>query len=1282
MSSSLCDVRETIRVKLEKVYDGALPKYVAFASKLRLPGYGSGQAEGHGMRPGYGSVALPRLPSGNSTSLDVAPPALQEWLDDAFGRLIWARRDGGGARAGKRVSPTDNEKHVIGLDLENVLDRVISCVRDPYAHLADKKGAIPGRAAAAAAARGRSGGGDGGSGNGAARAKADEAAISEALKHTRPLPSAGHRTGQKDDYGLVSATVAREVIDLVRSRGRTGMTSEEAMLRQYGVTELHRLDEDTAEAVRSLLSTVSCKPPGALPNASEGILAGTAYGSADGGVGMGGSPPGPHIKAKPLKLLVRMYREVKTSRDARRKDIATSATIAARRKNKAPPAPRPTKLELVYVSREAYLEEIMEGQGRGGMENGNGSGSGRDGARSRGDGGRGKRKLDGCHNAPSIIHLLAYLGEHRSMQVALQYATVLGDSVQSTMAALMATELLQGTGAAVGGHAADSLVSKSLGELSENSPHEKALGSGAHLSLSACTPDMLGNTALHIVCARYGADPSLQRMNVILLLRCGADVNAVNNDGATALHLAALCNQCSGVAFLLQCGAPVHVNRPALWAPPPPQEQDQEDTGSTGGGYGSPGGSHYGSPVDPRVSALRTGSVDSVGSMGSSGSMGSVGSMDSVATDFSSLSMRTPKEIKRHISTLEGRFTGAVVDVSAHLARLYDDPTAMMASLAVGTLKGDPSHYPVPAEVADATATARGGGDGDGGVGASAGYEGMVVALQENMHFAAYTDSFGDLRGGGWTPLHCAAMGGHAAAVEVLLTCSKRVRIDAASSDGRTPLGVSKNEKTRKMLRSFQNRVQSVEDACGSISSSEDGAIGDSDADTGSSFDATTDSSTDSTTDDDDGGEGGGGDGETKGESGTLGGRQVHFDVGGDTNPEPEGSMYRGTAPSEYGSERSVSSSRTNRSIQSFLSKAGSAKSSKSSRSSSRSHKSSSKSSRSSSRGGRGGGGDGDYEFDELDSVIGIGTNTASIISRASSRGSARSGSSSSSRSGSSGLRSSTKMVMGSSSSRSRAASFGSHSGMWPWGASVAMPGTPGSKTRAPLFTPPVCERSEANAMLFEALMQADETGMAMALAYGAEVTARQEQGLLAIHLAAVLGFDQFVRRLAGSGADLAGRDLNGNTALHSAISMPPEALLKAVRDIQIVDESEADVIRERHRRSPAECCTSLLALGGPVDAFNHDGAHPLHLAAECGDEEVVAVLLNHGADPFIRGRTAEGLTPLHVACAYGRHMAAHAMIVHVKLLEETKGELAMTRRGVPFMSVDAALIGRHGTKW
>ena len=754
MSSSLCDVRETIRVKLEKVYDGALPKYVAFASKLRLPGYGSGQAEGHKMRPGYGSVALPRLPGGNSTSPDVAPPALQEWLDDAFGRLIWARRDGGGARAGKRVSPTDNEKHVIGLDLENVLDRVISCVRDPYAHLADKKGAIPGRAAAAAAARGRSGGGDGGSGNGAARAKADEAAISEALKHTRPLPSAGHRPGQKEDYGLVSATVAREVIDLVRSRGRTGMTSEEAMLRQYGVTELHRLDEDTAEAVRSLLSTVSCKPPGALPYASEGILAGTAYGSADGGVGMGGSPPGPYIEAKPLKLLVRMYREVKTSRDARRKDIATSATIAARRKNTAPPAPRPTKLELVYVSREAYLEEIMEGEGRGGMENGNGSGrgsgsgNGRDGARSRGDGGRGKRKLDGCHNAPSIIHLLAYLGEHRSMQVALQYATVLGDSVQSTMAALMATELLQGTGAAVGAHTADSLVSKSLGELSESSPHEKALGSGAHLSLSACTPDMLGNTALHIVCARYGADPSLQRMNVILLLRCGADVNAVNNDGATALHLAALCNQCSGVAFLLQCGAPVHVNRPALWAPPPPQEQDQ-DTGSTGGDYGG-GRNDLGVVVDPRVSALRTGSVDSVGTMGSSGS---VGSMDSVATDFSSLSMRTPKEIKRHISTLEGRFTGAVLDVSAHLARLCDDPSAMMASLAVGKLRDALGNVmdAEPAEVADATATARGDGTkgGDGRVGASTGYEGMVVALQENMHFAAYTDSFGDLRGAG-----------------------------------------------------------------------------------------------------------------------------------------------------------------------------------------------------------------------------------------------------------------------------------------------------------------------------------------------------------------------------------------------------------------------------------------------------------------------------------------------------------------------------------------------------
>lgn len=56
--------------------------------------------------------------------------------------------------------------------------------------------------------------------------------------------------------------------------------------------------------------------------------------------------------------------------------------------------------------------------------------------------------------------------------------------------------------------------------------------------------------------------------------------------------------------------------------------------------------------------------------------------------------------------------------------------------------------------------------------------------------------------------------------------------------------------------------------------------------------------------------------------------------------------------------------------------------------------------------------------------------------------------------------------------------------------------------------------------------------------------------------------------------------------------------------------------------------CTFLLGNGACASAQTPGGATPLHRAAYCGHEDVVELLLRHGADPTLSDD--DGATPLH----------------------------------------------------
>ncbi len=67
----------------------------------------------------------------------------------------------------------------------------------------------------------------------------------------------------------------------------------------------------------------------------------------------------------------------------------------------------------------------------------------------------------------------------------------------------------------------------------------------------------------------------------------------------------------------------------------------------------------------------------------------------------------------------------------------------------------------------------------------------------------------------------------------------------------------------------------------------------------------------------------------------------------------------------------------------------------------------------------------------------------------------------------------------------------------------------------------------------------------------------------------------------------------------------------------------------------------------GAAGAFSHDGWTALHLAAFFGRDELVQLLLAHGADVRAIARNAQANTPLHAALAGKSGSAARRLLAH-----------------------------------
>ncbi|XP_036387257.1 ankyrin repeat domain-containing protein 61-like [Megalops cyprinoides] len=178
------------------------------------------------------------------------------------------------------------------------------------------------------------------------------------------------------------------------------------------------------------------------------------------------------------------------------------------------------------------------------------------------------------------------------------------------------------------------------------------------------------------------------------------------------------------------------------------------------------------------------------------------------------------------------------------------------------------------------------------------------------------------------------------------------------------------------------------------------------------------------------------------------------------------------------------------------------------------------------------------------------------------------------------------------------------------------------------------------------ALQQRAEDCLRLLCGSGVNVNARVEAGSgdTALHLAVRYGALPAVGILAGHGADVNASDRSGMLPLHMAAgTLDPAmtaALIRCGADVnKAAHQSGATALHfavtaaavKNGAPLPADlsCISELLTGGALPDAQNKAGRTPLHEACQGGQEEVVDLLLEHGADVNIR--TASGENGLFV---------------------------------------------------
>ena len=208
-----------------------------------------------------------------------------------------------------------------------------------------------------------------------------------------------------------------------------------------------------------------------------------------------------------------------------------------------------------------------------------------------------------------------------------------------------------------------------------------------------------------------------------------------------------------------------------------------------------------------------------------------------------------------------------------------------------------------------------------------------------------------------------------------------------------------------------------------------------------------------------------------------------------------------------------------------------------------------------------------------------------------------------------------------------------------------------------------------ANPIQFSLLPElCDLAGVQALLDSGADVNAKDENDMTALHWAASGGNEELVELLISKGADVNAKEEVGWTPLHYAAAMNHKAIAElllakgadvnakakdgktpqdfaygATAELLLKHGGKSDSILVAARVGDLAGVQALLDSGADVNAKHENGMTPLHLAATWGHKEVAELLIDNGAD--VNAKEEVGWTPLHYAAAMNHKAIAELLL-------------------------------------
>jgi ankyrin repeat protein len=147
----------------------------------------------------------------------------------------------------------------------------------------------------------------------------------------------------------------------------------------------------------------------------------------------------------------------------------------------------------------------------------------------------------------------------------------------------------------------------------------------------------------------------------------------------------------------------------------------------------------------------------------------------------------------------------------------------------------------------------------------------------------------------------------------------------------------------------------------------------------------------------------------------------------------------------------------------------------------------------------------------------------------------------------------------------------------------------------------------------------------------GARVDAVNSSDMTALHFAAIKGYLSIVESLVNHKADVNAKDSKGATPLHGAVGNGFKAI--------------AEFLLEHGADPNLDCTEVFQPFGQQVPGVPRLAGTPLDIAVGRADQAMVGLLLAHHAGPNIPSRALSEEVPLHIAAQNGNEEAAAALL-------------------------------------